>query len=79
MPPVTAGNVPMPHVDGVSHSFVDVDGLSIHAFPPREGPPRRGTTGGTARRPPVSEQLLERSVRVTRFVVQPASQLGQAQ
>ena len=47
-------------------------------FLPEEAP-RRGTTGGTARRPPVSEQLLERSVRVTRFVVQPAAQLGQAQ
>ena len=39
MPPATAGNVSMPQVDGVSHSFVDVDGLSIHVFPPRGGPP----------------------------------------
>jgi len=30
MRPVTVGNLSMPLVDGVSHSFVDVDGLSIH-------------------------------------------------
>lgn len=39
MRPVIAGNVSMPHVDGVSHSFVDVDGLSIHVAEAGVGSP----------------------------------------